>query len=109
MEGDAKKCAERYCELANTTILQFYKVATPCLDDYPFKKKKWDLLETCQQFALKLFQNACIWHALVDQTILRSVNKLARAVTTWTRARLISYIHHTCEFKQYCHVGNTTH
>ena len=31
----------------------------------------------------------------------------------WTRAcdkrlaRLISYIHHTCEFKQYCHVGNT--
>ena len=22
-------------------------------------------------------------------------------------ARLISYIHHTCEFKQYCHVGNT--
>ena len=31
----------------------------------------------------------------------------------WTRAcdrrlaRLISYIHHTSEFKQYCHVGNT--
>ena len=31
----------------------------------------------------------------------------------WTRAcdkrlnRLISYIHHTCEYKQYCHVGNT--
>ena len=21
--------------------------------------------------------------------------------------RLISYIHHTCEYKQYCHVGNT--
>ena len=45
--------------------------------------------------------------------ILWSVNKLARAVTKWTRAcdkrlaRLISYIHHTSEFKQYCHVGNT--
>ena len=40
-----------------------------------------------------------------------SVNKLARTITLWTRAcdkrlaRLISYIHHTCEFKQYCHVG----
>ena len=22
-------------------------------------------------------------------------------------ARLISYIHHTCEYRQYCHVGNT--
>ena len=45
--------------------------------------------------------------------ILRSVNKLARAVTKWTQAcdrrlaRLISYIHHTDEFRQYCHVGNT--
>ena len=32
----------------------------------------------------------------------------------WTKAcdkrlsRLISYIHHTCEYKQYCYVGNTT-
>ena len=37
---------------------------------------------------------------------LWSVNKLARAVTKWTKscdkrlARLISYIHHTCEFRQ---------
>ena len=22
-------------------------------------------------------------------------------------SRLISYIHHTCEYKQYCYVGNT--
>ena len=42
-----------------------------------------------------------------------SVNKLARAVTTWTKvcdrrlARLISYIHHTNGHRQYCQVGNT--
>ena len=42
-----------------------------------------------------------------------SVNKLARSITKWTKAcdkrfyRLISYIHHTCEYKQYCYVGNT--
>ena len=45
--------------------------------------------------------------------ILWSVNKLARAITKWTTAcdkrfsRLISYIHHTCEYKQYCYVGTT--
>ena len=41
------------------------------------------------------------------------MNKLARSITKWTKAcdkrlnRLISYIHHTCEYRQYCHVGNT--
>ena len=45
--------------------------------------------------------------------ILWSVNKLARSITKWTKAcdkrlnRLISYIPHTSEYKQYCHVGNT--
>ena len=34
-------------------------------------------------------------------------------MTKWTKAcdkrlnRLISYIHHTCEYKHYCYVGNT--
>ena len=45
--------------------------------------------------------------------ILWSGNKLARAVTKWTRAcdrrlaLLISYIHYTKDHRQYCHVGNT--
>ena len=29
MEGDAKKCVERYCELANKTTQQLFKVSTP--------------------------------------------------------------------------------
>ena len=37
MEGHAKRCVERYCELANKTTEQFYKVATPCSDDHQFK------------------------------------------------------------------------
>ena len=32
------------------------------------KKKNWNLFENCQTYALKLSWNACIWHALVDQT-----------------------------------------
>ena len=42
-----------------------------------------------------------------------SVNKLARSITKWTKAchkrlsRLISYIHHTSEYRQHCYVENT--
>ena len=45
--------------------------------------------------------------------IQKLVNKLERSITKWTKAcdkrlnRLISYIHHTCEYRQYCYVGNT--
>ena len=38
MEGHAKKCVERYCELANKTTQQLYKVSTPCIDDHHFKE-----------------------------------------------------------------------
>ena len=40
--------------------------------------------------------------------------ELARAVTKWTKAcdkrlaRVVSYIHHTCEYRRYCYVGNTS-
>ena len=40
MEGDAKKCVERYCELANKTTQQLYKVSTPCIDDHHFKEEE---------------------------------------------------------------------
>ena len=42
MEGDAKKCVERYCELANKTTQQLYKVSTRCIDDYHFKGENWN-------------------------------------------------------------------
>ena len=63
----------------------------------------------CSQIVLKCFYLARIGRP----DILWSVNKLARSITKWTKAcdkrlnRLISKIHHTCEYKQYCHVGNT--
>ena len=37
MAGHAQKCVERYCELANKTTQQLYKVPTPCIDDHHFK------------------------------------------------------------------------
>ena len=68
-----------------------------------------ELSTVCSQIVLK-----CLHLALIGRPdILWSVNKLARSITKWTKAcdkllcRLISYIHHTCEYIQYCHVGNT--
>ena len=112
MEGHAKKCVERYCELANQTTQQLYNVSTPCLDDHHFKEEELksvgELSKVCSQI-LKFLYLARIGRP----DILSSVNKLARSITEWTKAcdkrlnRLISYIHHTCEYRQYCHVGNT--
>ena len=112
MEGHAKKCVERYCELANKTIQQLYKVSTPCIDDHHFKeetKSVGELSSTCSQIVLKCENLARIGRL----DFLWSVNKLARSITKWTKAcdkrlsRLISYFHHTCNYKQFCHVGNT--
>ena len=111
MEGHAKKCVERYCELANKTTQQLYKVSAPCIDDHHFKEEetKSELSQVCSQIVLK-----CLYLARIGRPdILRFVNKLARSITKWTEAcdkrlnRLISYIHHSREYEQYCHVGNT--
>ena len=112
MAGHAKKCVERYCELANKTTQQLYKVSTPCIDDHHFKEEEMksvgELSHVCSQIVLK-----CLYLARIGRPdILWSVNKLARSITKWTKAcdkrlnRLISKFHHTCEYKQYCHVGN---
>ena len=67
------------------------------------------LSQVCSQIVLK-----CLYLARIGRPdILWSVNKLAPSITKWTKAcdrrlnRLISYIRHTCEYTQYCHVGNT--
>ena len=53
MEGHAKKCVERYCELANRTTQQLYNIATPCIDDHPFKEEELgsfgELSKVCSQ------------------------------------------------------------
>ena len=59
---------ERYCELANKTIQQLYKVTTPCLDDHPFKQEELgsvgELSKVCFQTVLE-----CLYLARnVDQT-----------------------------------------
>ena len=57
MEGHAKKCVERYCELANRTAQQLNQVSTPCIDDHHFKEEELksvgELSKVCSQIVLK--------------------------------------------------------
>ena len=84
---------------------KLYKVSTPCIDDHHFKEEETqsvgELSNTCSQIVLK-----CLYLAIIGRPdILLSVKKLARSITKWTNAcdkrlnRLISYIHHTSEYK----------
>ena len=113
MERHAKKCVQRYCELANKTTQQLYKVSTPCIDDHHFKEEELKSVEELPKVCFQIVLT-CLYLAFIGRPDIRwSVNKLARSITKWTNAcdkrlsRLISYIHHTCDYKQYCHVGNT--
>ena len=42
-EGHAKKCVEWYCELANKTTQQLYKVSTACIDDHQFWRRRIEI------------------------------------------------------------------
>ena len=57
MEGHAKKCLERYCELANKTTQQLYKVSTPCIDYHHLKEEEMksvgELSQVRSQIVLK--------------------------------------------------------
>ena len=57
MAGHAKKCVERYCELANKTTQQLYKASTPGIDDHHIKEEEMKSLEelsqVCSQIVLK--------------------------------------------------------
>ena len=99
MGGPAKKCVERYCELANKTTQQLYKVSTLCIDDHHFKEEETksvgELSNACSQIVLK-----CLYLTRIGRPdVLWSVNKLARSITKWTKAcderliRLISFVY----------------
>ena len=79
VEGHAKKCVERYCELANKTTQQLYKVYLLHASMTTTLKKKeiksvGELSQVCSQIVLK-----CLYLARIGRPdILWSVNKLAR-------------------------------
>ena len=74
MEGHAKKCVDRYCEFANKTTEQFYKDATPCMDDHQFKEEEMgsvgSLSKVCSQIVLK-----CLYLARIGGVVIFMVRE----------------------------------
>ena len=98
----------RICKSYDSTIIQSQHHAWMIIQ-FLKKKSAGELSTFWSQIVVK-----CLYLDRIERPdILWSVNKLARAVTKWTKscdkrlARLISYIHHTSEYWQYCCVGNT--
>ena len=89
MESHAKKCVERYCELANKTTQQLYRVSAPCIDDHHLQEEELksvgELSKVSSQIVLKYLYLARIG----SPDILWSVNKLARSITKWTNACIV--------------------
>ena len=119
MEGHAKKCVERYFELANKTTQQFHKVATPMhgWSSVQRRRKRFSrrlvhsLLTNCSKmpvcglYVARIGRPDILW--FVYKLALASISLNGPEPVTKRPARLISYSHHTCELKHYCHVGNT--
>ena len=74
MAGHAKKCVERYCELANKTTLQLYKASTPCIDDHHFKEEEMnpvgELSHVCSQIVQK-----CLYLARIGRPDIHGQQK----------------------------------
>ena len=74
VEGHAKKCVERYCELAHRTTQQLYKVSTPRIDDHHFKEEETksvgELSTTCSQIVLK-----CLYLARIGRPDISVVSE----------------------------------
>ena len=79
MVGHAKKCVERYCELANKTTQQLYKVSTPCIDDHHFKEEEMksvgELSHVCFQIVLK-----CLYLTRIERPDISMVSEQARTI-----------------------------
>ena len=56
MEGHARKCVERYCELANNKTVQLYKVSSLCLGHHVKKEELQsvgELAKVCSHIVLR--------------------------------------------------------
>ena len=74
MEKHARKCVERYCELADKKVEQLHKVSNPCLDDHQFKQEELESVgefaKVCSQICLAMLvlgTNWTTWHSVVSQ------------------------------------------
>ena len=111
MEGNAKKCVERYCELANKTTQQLYKVATPCMMTINLKKKKIQRTPTILRLRSGTFkrnklreepvaQNKEAWEQPLAHGASSSVDKECQTNTEATWRHYLQVSPHTSQFPE---------
>ena len=85
MEGHARKCVERYYELANKTTQQLYKVSTPCIDDHHFKEEELKSVGELSQVCTQMVLNCLYLVSCGRSTSLRdqSQNGLSHMTDVW--------------------------
>ena len=110
MEGNAQKCVERYCELANKTTQQLYKVSTPCIDDHHFKEEELKSVGELSQRTLSNCSEMLIlgtyWktrYSMVRQQTCSCGRKMDQRL--WQT--FSAFWSHKFIAQQYCYVGNT--
>ena len=95
MEGHAKKCVERFCELANKTTRQLHKVATPCLNGNQFKEEMGsvgELSTVCSQNGSEkpfLGSYWTTWYCLVSKQTCSCSHKMDYSL--WQTVRRSSW------------------
>ena len=96
LEGHAKKCVERDCELANKTTQQFTK--TRCMDDHQLKEEE---IGSVGELSIVWSQIVYMWHVFVDliffglwtNLLVRSLNGQKLVTNVW-RVWSLTFITH---------------
>ena len=104
-----------WSDIANLRTKQlsnYTKSQPPCIDDHHFQEEEnesvGELSAVCSQIVVKCLDLARIGRLdiLWSEQTCSCGHKMDKA-SDKQLARLIAYIHHTCEYRQYWYVGNT--
>ena len=81
MEGNARKCVEWFCELANKKVEQLYKLSTPFIDDHQRRRNEicWRVVRSWLPHFIKVLvpgTNWETWHSTVCQQTCKSSHKM---------------------------------
>ena len=118
MEGHAKKCVERYCELANKKIQQLYKVSTPCIDDHHFKGEENEIclrivtcmLSNCSEMLIlgtfwktwysMVSEHTCSIHYKMDERLWQTIKSFDILHPSHMRIQTVLSCGKYCQAKQ---------
>ena len=98
MEGHARKCVERYCELANKKTEKLFTVSHPCLNDHQNTKEelgnKGELSDVCSHIVSKmpvLGTKWWTWLFVVSQQTGTFCHKMDSSM--WQTIGTINFLH----------------